>query len=287
MLNDDAWLQPCYAHLSACTSMMSFMFSFFRYRTPPFFLAPIPVHGSRCFFGFETSCAIVLCASRFCGIRYCSSRDRLSVLCLLLRCLFCPASCRLVLCLEKKRHNSPNRIRTHMSARGGTCTEYAQPAATPRPRALRITARSPKAPWRRQGSRRFSAFELQKMPYWLALVTAAILVPAADTFSIAAPSPAVNADNSISWLSRTSPAPSHTSASTGGERPVLRMTAASNADIVGISDDLRGKVAVVTGSSRGIGKGIAVTLGERGCTVYVTGRSAEGACTDQARALLR
>ncbi|CAN0542265.1 unnamed protein product, partial [Ectocarpus sp. 8 AP-2014] len=47
-------------------------------------------------------------------------------------------------------------------------------------------------------------------------------------------------------------------------------------------DDLRGKVAVVTGSSRGIGKGIAVTLGQRGCTVYVTGRSVGGNTTDKA-----
>ena len=37
---------------------------------------------------------------------------------------------------------------------------------------------------------------------------------------------------------------------------------------------LSGKVAVVTGSSRGIGKGIALALGEQGCTVYVTGRTA-------------
>lgn len=36
---------------------------------------------------------------------------------------------------------------------------------------------------------------------------------------------------------------------------------------------LQGRVAVVTGSSRGIGRGIAVGLGEAGATVYVTGRS--------------
>jgi len=35
----------------------------------------------------------------------------------------------------------------------------------------------------------------------------------------------------------------------------------------------RPQVAVVTGASRGAGKGIALALGERGMTVYVTGRS--------------
>lgn len=37
--------------------------------------------------------------------------------------------------------------------------------------------------------------------------------------------------------------------------------------------DLAGKIAVVTGASRGIGKGVAIALGEQGATVYVTGRT--------------
>lgn len=37
--------------------------------------------------------------------------------------------------------------------------------------------------------------------------------------------------------------------------------------------NLKGKIAVVTGASRGAGRGIARQLGEAGATVYVTGRS--------------
>jgi NAD(P)-dependent dehydrogenase (short-subunit alcohol dehydrogenase family) len=39
---------------------------------------------------------------------------------------------------------------------------------------------------------------------------------------------------------------------------------------------LAGKVALVTGASRGTGKGIALALGTAGATVYVTGRSIRG-----------
>src|SRR5260370_5358523 len=43
----------------------------------------------------------------------------------------------------------------------------------------------------------------------------------------------------------------------------------SNEDLWGFMD----VIAVVTGASRGAGKGIAIALGETGATVYVTGRS--------------
>lgn len=44
--------------------------------------------------------------------------------------------------------------------------------------------------------------------------------------------------------------------------------------------DLKGKVALVTGATRGIGKGIAIGLGEAGATIYITGRSLERPCVN-------
>jgi len=47
-----------------------------------------------------------------------------------------------------------------------------------------------------------------------------------------------------------------------------------------MSKALEGKIAVVTGASRGVGKGIALGLGEAGATVYVTGRSVAPGTSD-------
>src|SRR3954449_11047915 len=41
--------------------------------------------------------------------------------------------------------------------------------------------------------------------------------------------------------------------------------------------DLKDKIALVTGASRGAGRAIAAVLGEAGATIYVTGRTARGA----------
>lgn len=43
---------------------------------------------------------------------------------------------------------------------------------------------------------------------------------------------------------------------------------------------LEGKVVLVTGATRGVGKGIAIGLGEAGATVYITGRSLESSSSN-------
>jgi NAD(P)-dependent dehydrogenase (short-subunit alcohol dehydrogenase family) len=55
----------------------------------------------------------------------------------------------------------------------------------------------------------------------------------------------------------------------------------------GVQGPLRGRVAVVTGASRGAGRGIALELGAAGATVYVTGRSTRGAPADTYGGILR
>src|SRR5579862_3366524 len=54
-------------------------------------------------------------------------------------------------------------------------------------------------------------------------------------------------------------------------RPARRSSLANPNDYQ--PPDLTGRVALVAGATRGVGRGIALALGEAGATVYCTGRS--------------
>jgi len=81
--------------------------------------------------------------------------------------------------------------------------------------------------------------------------------------------PAANSPRAIlisSVSTRTTPEPHPTAA-----RALEASTGAF--DRIMAEKSLKGQIAIVTGSSRGIGKGVALELGEAGATVYITGRT--------------
>src|SRR4051812_29142862 len=59
------------------------------------------------------------------------------------------------------------------------------------------------------------------------------------------------------------------------------MTTTAASERAWVAPDLRGVVALVTGASRGVGRGVALALGDAGATVYVTGRSVRGERTTE------
>src|ERR1700674_343501 len=71
------------------------------------------------------------------------------------------------------------------------------------------------------------------------------------------------------------PRPTTTRCARAGREAAGARDKAKRSPIVAALGALDGKVAVVTGASRGVGKGIALGLGEAGATVYVTGRNVE------------
>jgi len=74
-----------------------------------------------------------------------------------------------------------------------------------------------------------------------------------------------NLDGAMRRLKRTTEKPSE---------PVGKTGSAGGAHV---PPDLRGKIALVAGATRGTGRGIALALGESGATVYCTGRSSRSA----------
>jgi NAD(P)-dependent dehydrogenase (short-subunit alcohol dehydrogenase family) len=65
-----------------------------------------------------------------------------------------------------------------------------------------------------------------------------------------------------------------------GQRPSARWTMTSS-DSSYQPPDLKGCIALVAGATRGVGRGIALALGEAGATVYCTGRSSRAKRTEK------
>src|SRR4051794_35279495 len=102
--------------------------------------------------------------------------------------------------------------------------------------------------------------------------------PSTVTRSASPPAPRTRSTTHVAARSssRGSPSPVEIegmrSQSTSSSSSVTRGTLRSAA-MAWNAPDLSGRIAVVTGATRGVGKGIALVLGECGATVYVTGRS--------------
>src|ERR1700676_3105387 len=70
------------------------------------------------------------------------------------------------------------------------------------------------------------------------------------------------------------------------EVPMDRLSSrASSSPSTYQAPDLHGRIALVAGATRGVGRGVALALGEAGATVYCTGRSSRAALPSRSKPL--